>query len=132
MPRRIHAVVLLLLLATGCSSGPDYSSLTPPKDAWFEQEVTTQTTPVLVDFGASWCGPCKMIKPFLEQMKTEHPGKIKVVEIDAEARADLAEHYQVRSYPTLFMMQDGKIVDVCRGAPPSYAALMDWAGKHIK
>jgi len=132
MPRRFLAVLLLLLSAAGCASRSDYGSIAPPQDAWFQEEVTSQSVPVLVDFGASWCGPCKMLKPFLEQMKTEHAGKIKVVEIDADARADLASHYQVHSYPTLFMMQGGKIVDVCRGAPPSYAELMNWAGKYIE
>lgn len=130
MPRRILAI-LLLLVAAGCS-GTDHSKIAPPSDAWFEQEVTSQPTPVLVDFGASWCAACQGLKPHLEQLRTEHAGKIKVVEIDTEARADLASHYQVSGLPTLFMMQDGKILDVCRGAPPSYEALMGWAGKYIK
>ncbi len=122
----------LLLIAAGCGSKPDLSLITPPDDSWFAENVTSQSIPVVVDFTASWCGPCKMLKPFLEQMETEHAGKVKVVPIDVDARGDLADHYKVSGYPTLLMMQGGKVVDVCRGAPPSYDALMTWAGPHLQ
>ena len=131
MHRRFLPIVLLLLIA-GCSPPSDYVSIAPPKDAWFETEVTSQPIPVLVDFNASWCGPCRMLKPFLEQMEKEHEGKVKVVPIDVDARNDLAEHYKVRALPQLLMMKSGKVVASLRGAPDSYEALMEWAGPHIK
>jgi thioredoxin len=131
MSRRFLATLVLLLTA-GCHAQPDVAATAPPQDAWFEQEVTAQPTPVIVDFTASWCGPCQMLKPFLEQLEKDHAGKVKVVPIDVDARADLAGHYKVSSYPTLLMMQGGKVVDVCRGAPPSYESLMKWAGPHLK
>ncbi|OAI53555.1 hypothetical protein AYO47_04540 [Planctomyces sp. SCGC AG-212-M04] len=106
--------------------------MSPPKDAWFEQEVTSQSIPVLVDFNASWCGPCRMLKPYLEQMEKEHEGKVKVVAIDVDARNDLAEHYKVTGLPQLLIMKSGKVVASLRGAPSSYEALMEWAGPHIQ
>ncbi|HVJ85970.1 MAG TPA: thioredoxin domain-containing protein [Caulifigura sp.] len=121
-----------LLLAAGCNPPPDLKSIAPPDDAWFKENVTSQSMPVIVDFNATWCGPCKMLKPYLEQMERDHPGKVKVVPIDVDSRDDLAAHYKVNTVPYLVMMKGGKVIDVCRGAPPTYEALMDWAGEHIK
>ena len=131
MSRRLLAL-LLLLIACGCNSKPDLSSIAPPQDAWFGEQVTSQTVPVVVDFTASWCGPCTMLKPFLDQLETEHAGKIKVVPIDVDARSDLAEHYQVRGFPTLLIMRGGKVVDAQVGAFSSYESLMGWVGPHLK
>ncbi len=125
-------MLLLFLSAAGCGAKPDLTVVAPPQDSWFTENVTSQSMPVVVDFTASWCGPCKMLKPFLDQMERDHAGKVKVVPIDVDARGDLASHYQVSSYPTLLMMQGGKVVDICRGAPPSYESLMAWAGPHLK
>jgi thioredoxin 1 len=132
MSHRFLAVALLLLTAAGCGSKTNVASISPPKDAWFEEEVTSQSIPVLVDFNASWCGPCRMLKPFLEQMEKEHAGKVKVVPIDVDSRKDLAVHYQVTALPQLLIIKSGKVVAELRGAPPSYEALMEWAGPHIK
>jgi thioredoxin len=132
MLRRLLPVLLLLLIAGGCGSQPNYTSIAPPKDPWFEQEVTSQTIPVLVDFNASWCGPCRMLKPFLEQMEKDHAGKVKVVPIDVDARNDLASHYKVSALPQLLMIKNGKVIAALRGAPSSYESLMEWAGPHIK
>jgi thioredoxin 1 len=132
MPRRIAALLLVALIAAGCKSDTDYSTIAPPEDSWFQEEVTSQSVPVLVDFNASWCGPCRMLKPFLEQMETEHEGKVKVVPIDVDARTDLAAHYKVHGLPQLFMMKNGKIVASLRGAPPTYEALLEWAAPHFQ
>jgi thioredoxin 1 len=132
MPRRFFAVLVLLLIATGCGGEANYASISPPKDAWFETEVTSQSVPVVVDFNASWCGPCRMLKPFLEQMEKEHAGKVKVVPIDVDARNDLASHYKVTALPQLLIMKSGKVVASLRGAPAKYEALMEWAGPHIQ
>jgi thioredoxin len=132
MSRRLLPLLLLLVIAAGCGSETNFAAIAPPQDSWFEQEVTSQSVPVLVDFNASWCGPCQMLKPFLAQMEKEHEGKVKVVPIDVDARSDLADHYKVSGIPQLLMMKNGKVVASLRGAPSSYEALMEWAGPHIR
>lgn len=134
MPRRLFLLLAICCLVSCKKAATDATvmAITPPQDAWFDENVASQTTPVLVDFTAKWCGPCQMLKPYLEQLEKEHPGKVKVVPIDIDARGDLASHYQVRSYPTLLMMQGGKVIDICRGAPPTYEDLKEWASPHLK
>ncbi|HVJ66498.1 MAG TPA: thioredoxin domain-containing protein [Caulifigura sp.] len=133
MSRRAIFLFLLLLVAGCGTTAPDLSAIAPPDDAWFKENVTSQTTPVVVDFTASWCGPCQMLKPFLEAMEKNHPGAVKVVPIDVDSRPDLVSHYGLSgSVPVLLMIKQGKVVDICRGAPPSYDDLMSWAGPHLK
>lgn len=73
----------------------------------FEAEVLKSDAPVLVDFYADWCGPCKMLAPLLEQFAQEHP-QVKVCKINVDDQADLAMDYDVRSIPTLVVFKDGK------------------------
>ena len=73
----------------------------------FETEVLKSDVPVLVDFYADWCGPCKMLAPLLEQFAQEHP-QVKVCKINVDDQADLAMDYDVRSIPTLVVFKDGK------------------------
>ena len=132
MHRRL-VTFLLLLTVVGCSaSAPEYQAIAPPQDAWFAENVTSQSVPVIVDFTATWCGPCRGLKPLLEQLETEYAGKVIVLPIDVDARKDLATHYKVNAYPMLLMMQSGKVVDICRGAPPTYEDLKSWALSHLK
>lgn len=75
----------------------------------FEQEVLNSNIPVLVDFFATWCGPCKMVSPIVEQIESEMQGKIKVCKIDIDEERDLAMQYGVMSIPTFIVFKEGKI-----------------------
>ena len=83
----------------------------------FEQEVLNSDKPVLVDFWASWCGPCRMIAPFVEEIANER-SDIKVAKINIDEEPELAVKYQVMSIPTLLVIKDGKVVNQAVGAMP--------------
>ncbi|WZL81136.1 thioredoxin [Vallitaleaceae bacterium 9-2] len=87
-------------------------------DATFENEVLKSDVPVLVDFYADWCGPCKMIAPSVEQMATEFEGKAKVAKLDVDANGTTAQTYRVMSIPTLLIFKNGEVVDTIVGAVP--------------
>ena len=76
----------------------------------FESEVLKSDIPVVVDFWATWCGPCKMIAPILEQIATEYEGKIKVAKANVDEEMQLAIEYKVEVIPTLFYFKDGKVI----------------------
>jgi thioredoxin 1 len=87
-------------------------------DAIFENEVLKSDVPVLVDFYADWCGPCKMIAPSVEQMSTEFEGKAKVGKLDVDANGETAQKYRVMSIPTLLIFKNGEVVETIVGAVP--------------
>jgi thioredoxin 1 len=87
-------------------------------DAIFENEVLKSDVPVLVDFYADWCGPCKMIAPSVEQMSTEFEGKAKIGKLDVDANGETAQKYRVMSIPTLLIFKNGEVVDTIVGAVP--------------
>ena len=89
----------------------------------FEADVLVNSNqrPVLVDFWASWCGPCQSIAPILEQLATEYGGKLLVVKIDTDAEQALAQQYGVRSLPTMMVFRDGQVVEQIIGAQPANA-----------
>lgn len=76
-------------------------------EATFDAEVLNSDIPVLVDFWAEWCGPCKMIAPVLDQLATEYEGKIKVVKVDVDANPEIPQKYNIRGIPTLIVFKDG-------------------------
>lgn len=82
----------------------------------FKQEVIKSDVPVLLDFWASWCGPCKMVGSVLEQLAYEVEGKAKVGKVNVDEEQELAAKFQIRSIPTLVVMQDGKLAAIEVGA----------------
>ena len=84
----------------------------------FQQEVLESDIPVLVDFFATWCGPCKMMSPVLEQLSEELEGKLEVGKIDVDEEPNLAGQYQVMSIPNFVIFKNGRAVDQIIGAVP--------------
>jgi thioredoxin 1 len=95
----------------------------------FDSKVLQSEVPVLVDFWAEWCGPCKAIGPSVEQLASEYEGKAKVYKLDVDNNGDIAERYGVMSIPALLVFKGGKVVDQMIGAAPkpNIAALLDRA-----
>jgi len=87
-------------------------------DDSFEQEVLKSDTPVVVDFWAAWCGPCKMIAPILEEIAQEYDGKLKVAKLDVDANTKVASQYKIMSIPSLLFFKGGELVEQVVGALP--------------
>lgn len=84
----------------------------------FEQEVLNSELPVLVDFWASWCGPCRMVGPIVEEISQEFEGQLKVAKLSVDDEQDIAAQYGVMSIPTLILFKDGKVSATTVGARP--------------
>ncbi|QRP42700.1 thioredoxin [Amycolatopsis sp. FDAARGOS 1241] len=96
-------------------------------DKSFVDDVLTSEKPVLVDFWATWCGPCKMVAPVLEEIAAENGEKLTVAKLDIDENPNTARDYQVMSIPTLILFQGGKPVKQIVGAKPKAALLSDLA-----
>ena len=88
-------------------------------DAEFENKVLKSTTPVVVDFWAHWCGPCRMIAPVLENIATEYAGKIIIAKVNTDENSQWAMNYGVQGIPTLLFITQGQITDRLVGAAPA-------------
>jgi thioredoxin 1 len=99
-------------------------------DASFQNEVLNSNTPVLVDFWAVWCGPCKMVAPVVEEIAKEYDGKLKVGKIDVDSNPEVTMRFGIRSIPTLMIFKGGKVVEQIIGALPK-RNLLDKVTPHI-
>ena len=87
----------------------------------FEEEVIKSDGPVLVDFWAEWCGPCRMIAPLVEELAKDYQGKVKVCKLNVDEEREIALQYSIRSIPTLILFKEGKPVEQIIGALPKSA-----------
>ena len=99
-------------------------------DDTFDSEVRQSDIPVVVDFWAEWCGPCKQIGPALEELSEQYAGKIKVAKVDVDSNPNSAAAMGVRGIPALFIFKDGQVVSNRAGAAPK-AALQSWIDESI-
>jgi thioredoxin 1 len=88
------------------------------QDATFDQEVLKSDVPVLVDFWAVWCGPCKAIAPAVEELARQYKGKVKIAKMDVDEHQQVPQQYGIRSIPTLLLFKGGRVVDTIVGAVP--------------
>jgi thioredoxin 1 len=97
------------------------SHAVPIHSADFQTEVLEASNPVLVDFYATWCPPCKMLAPILDQLSSEFAGRVKIVKVNVDEERALASAYRIESVPTLIAFHDGQVVNRSPGAPSASA-----------
>lgn len=106
------------------------SEVTEVKEADFKEVVLESELPVLVDFWAPWCGPCRMVAPVVEEIAQQYEGKVKVVKLNTDENPQIASQYGIRSIPTLMVFKDGEKKDMVVGAVPK-TTLSNTLEKHL-
>jgi thioredoxin 1 len=94
------------------------SNVTQVSDASFDGDILKSDVPVLVDFWAPWCGPCRSVAPIVDDLATQYAGKIKVAKINVDESTDVATRYQITSIPTFLLFKNGQVADRALGALP--------------
>ncbi|BAQ61852.1 thioredoxin [Geminocystis sp. NIES-3708] len=106
------------------------SEVTEVKEADFKEVVLESELPVLVDFWAPWCGPCRMVAPVVEEIAQQYEGKVKVVKLNTDENPQIASQYGIRSIPTLMVFKDGQKQEMVVGAVPK-TTLSNTLEKHL-
>ncbi len=106
------------------------SDVAEVKEADFKEVVLDSDVPVLVDFWAPWCGPCRMVAPVVEEIAQQYEGKVKVVKLNTDENPQIASQYGIRSIPTLMVFKDGQKQDTVVGAVPK-TTLSNTLEKHL-
>ena len=99
-------------------------------DADFDQDINSQKVPVVVDFGAEWCGPCKQLDPILEEIAEENTDKLKVFKINIDENPMVPQKFGVRGIPTIMLFKEGKLIDTKVGSLPK-TALENWIKSNL-
>ena len=99
-------------------------------DSTFDQDISNSEIPVIVDFGAEWCGPCKQIDPILEEIAEENKNKIKIYKMNIDENPLTPQKYGVRGIPTIMLFNDGKLIDSKVGSLPK-SALENWIKSNL-
>lgn len=118
MPDRSHRMHARSDSHSNSKGGTSMSEAVSITDATFQSQVVDSPIPVLVDFWATWCGPCKIVAPIVDELAGEYDGKVKVGKVDVDSEQKIATDFGIRSIPTLLIFKDGKVADTVVGAVP--------------